>query len=351
MDMKNANELKQFIESTSTLFDNYKLYVICNTKSHQPIDENFNKYDIRTEYLSNNEFGQVDKMLNSCIPVEQYFFDEIDFIKFICTNNIDTDNMIVYNSAQSGTGIGRKSLIPAFCAYRGIRVTGSNSYVVALCRHKYHVIQLLKAHGFCVPNTYIYNHEWLSGEPVKGEKYIIKPIYESSSIGIDQNSIIIYDENSLSVIEDKSKEMRQPIIVQQFIDGYETEVPCISTNKDIYVLNPVGICLNEANKIMGENILDYERVYYDNYRFFDLSEENINVDQIREIAYSASKILGLSGLCRIDFRIKKNGKYYITDISTNPHFVEHSSVGFAFNIANMTSDMIMKTILCAALCF
>lgn len=93
-----------------------KLYAVCNTKDNGVSYENFNKFDIRTEYLSDNEFEQIDNMLNKCLTVEKYFFDEIEFINFVCNANPDNKTMVVYNSAQSGTSIGRKSLIPAFCA-------------------------------------------------------------------------------------------------------------------------------------------------------------------------------------------------------------------------------------------
>lgn len=33
------------------------------------------------------------------------------------------------------------------------------------------------------------------------------------------------------------------------------------------VLNPVGITLDLSNKLMGNNILDYQKVYFDEYKF------------------------------------------------------------------------------------
>lgn len=35
-------------------------------------------------------------------------------------------------------------------------------------------------------------------------------------------------------------------------------------------------------------------------------------------AMKVAKILGMEGLCRVDFRVNEAGQYYVTDVSTNP---------------------------------
>jgi len=342
-------DLKQFILESDSLLKGKKLYAVCNTKNRDINCENFNKFDIRTEYLSDNEFEQIDNMLNKCLAVEKYFFDEIEFINFVCNTNPDNQTMVVYNSAQSGTGIGRKSLMPAFCASKGIKVTGSNTYAVSLCRHKYHTIKLLESHGLDVPKTYLYDRGWVAEQPKIGELYLLKPIYESSSIGINKESVVQYDDDTIKLIKTKQYEMKQPIIVQSFVKGYEAEVPCIVVKGHIYALNPVGIALNENEKIMDFNILDYDKVFFDNYHFFNLCDTPLNTQQIICDAKSAVKVLGLSGLCRVDFRIDESGRHYIIDVSTNPHFINHSSVNYAFKQLSINSECIMKIILGAAL--
>jgi len=343
------NGLKQFIIESDSLLRGKKLYAVCNIKGDGINSNNFSKFDIRTEYLSDNEFEQIDTMLNKCLRVEKYFFDEIEFIDFVRTTAPDNKTTIVYNSAQSGMGIGRKSLMPAFCASRGIKITGSNSYAVSLCRHKYHVMKLLESHGFNVPKTYLYDRGWVYEQPKAGEMYLLKPIYESSSIGIDKEGIVIFDDSAVKLIETKQDEMNQPIVVQEFIKGYEAEVPCVVIRDQAYALNPVGITLDKSEKIMGLNILDYDKIFFDNYHFFDLCETGLNTQEMTRDAKLVAKILGLSGLNRVDFRIEESGRHYIIDVSTNPHFINHSSVNHAFKQLSLDSECIMKIILGVAL--
>ena len=341
--------IEKFLQKADSLLIGRKLYVVCNIKNREIVSDNFNKFDIRTEYLSDDELEQINVMLNKCLSVERYFYSEFDFINYVILENPAIESIIVYNSAQSGTGIGRKSLMPAFCASRGIKITGSNTYAASLCRHKYHVMKLLEVHGLSVPKTYLYDNGWIYDKPALGKKIIIKPIFESSSIGINEDNILTMNDETAEFVKAKQAEMKQPVIAQQFINGYEAEVPCIALKSKIFTLPPVGICLSENELIMGTKILDYEKVYFDKYSFYNLNQANLNTSQISKSAELAVKILGLSGLCRVDFRIDKNGQFYIIDVSTNPHFINHSSTNFSFKLLSLSSDKIMKAILGAAL--
>lgn len=56
-------------------------------------------------------------------------------------------------------------------------------------------------------------------------------------------------------------------------------------------------------------------------------------------------MLDISGFGRIDFRIKENGDYFVTDISTNPHYTEQSSFFVPFKNLDMSyEDMINSLI-------
>ena len=100
---------------------------------------------------------------------------------------------------------------------------------------------------------------------------------------------------------------------------------------------------------MGNNILDYQKVYFDEYKFFNMKDTMVDISKIMSVAEFVITILGLSGLCRVDFRIDELGNCYVTDVSTNPHFVHHSSVSYAFEQLSFPPETIMKAILSAAL--
>ena len=346
--MKNFSviELKKLLSLYSQLYVGKTLCIICNKKQTES-KHAVGTFDYETEYLSDGEFEQVVNLF-SCLELNtEYFLDEDSFINYYYKLPLEKrHNIIVYNAAQSGTGAGRKSLIPAFCNMHNIICTGSDAYVVSLCRHKYHVNKLLSSLGIRVPETFLYKDGWLMNRcPAINTKIILKPIYESASIGIDDSSVMKYSNSCDEIISKKVKELNEPFIAQQFIDGYEVEFPTIVIKNKIIPLTPVGLSLNGTTKMNGE-ILNYKRIYEDNYRFFDF--DKINGIDLCETTKNTVKSLNMQGLCRVDFRVDNDDRFYVTDVSTNPHFVRHSSVHNAFKYLNLTEDFIAKSIITSA---
>lgn len=340
-------DLKRMWSRTEPVLKSKHLLIVCNSKRNSNLVESRGAFNIDTEYFSDDEFEQIVSMFSAINNSIDFFTYEDDFFSYIIQNA--PLNLLVYNAAQSGIGPGRKSLVPAFCNLHGIPCTGSNAYVVSLCRHKYHVNKILSQAGIPVPKTWIYSNGWLLGESPDPEiRILLKPIYESASIGIDSDSIQIYTANIDRKIYQRTEQHHQPIIAQEFIPGYEVEVPIICVNNEIFQLPPVGISISGKHNL-GDEILDYELIYHDQYGFYDFAAEQNEISgELCECAEKVSRILGMEGLCRVDFRIKSDGSFFVTDVSTNPHFVLHSSVDFSFKKLGLMPSHIARTILSAA---
>ncbi|MBQ4122632.1 ATP-grasp domain-containing protein [bacterium] len=331
----------------------YTLFIVCNTKSAAKKHKNYEGFDVATEYLSDIEFEEVISLFSQCnLNNIEIFQSEISFINYILNNEDEIRNkkLIVYSSAQTGTGAGRKSLIPAFCKLEEIPYTGSNPYVVSLCRQKYHTNKLLENAKLPVPNTWLYDGEWLFGhKPLHNQEVLLKPIYESASIGIDSGSLIRYSDESDKDIHIRNINMQQPIIAQQFVEGYEVEFPVYVTSNNIYPILPIGLSLSPDETCMGRNFLNYEAIYFDKYYFYNF-ESNLNYNkEMVNVVTETVKLLGMKGLCRVDFRVKSKNDFYITDVSTNPHFITHSSINHAFKLINLSESAIAECILLSAL--
>ena len=146
--------IKNLLESAEERLRGKHLILVCNSMSSALLTVNESPFRMETEYFSDEEFDQVVSMFNSTGLLTDYFLHEDDFFHYIISEN--PPQIIVYNAAQSGTGPGRKSLVPAFCNLHGIPCTGSNAYVVSLCRHKYHVNKLLEQSEIPVPKTWLF---------------------------------------------------------------------------------------------------------------------------------------------------------------------------------------------------
>ena len=339
------DKVKVLIETYSESLKMFTLCIVCNTKSAQAIPSNRD-----TEYFSDDEFEEIISMFTMLGMNMEFFLNENDFIQFVL-NDKSERRLVVYNAAQSGKGPGRKSLLPSFCNLHKILIAGSNAYVVSLCRHKYHTNKLLSAASFPVPRSWIYANRLLDlDKPDKGQKIILKPLYESASIGVDSDSVVHFsdDDQMQKMLRKRQTMMEQPIMLQQFIEGYEVEVPILSYSGSIVCLPPIGISLG-ATPLMNNQILDYETVYFDKYRFYDFRSIGVVSDLISKTAEEIALYLGIEGLGRVDFRVKRDFSFFVTDVSTNPHFIEHSSTYHAFRLLGMNRDDIAKVVICEAL--
>jgi len=288
-----------------------------------------------SEYFSDAELSQmVDGFAESGFSY-RFFNGELSFIKEMIAGSIaeiGTPHKLVYSTAQSGEGAGRKSLVPAFCRLMGQPFCNSDAYVLSLVRNKFHVHSILAKMGLSVPPSWVYagGGRWLGdAAPPPGMMLIAKLLYESASIGLDERSIGIISSGYVDVLEERFSKFRQPIIVQKFLSGFEVEVPILDINGGL-VLPPVSV-LREGTH-MGERILNFSLVAEDLYDLVALPEIDERFGaQLRSAALKAFSILGIQGLGRVDFRIDSAGQAFITDVSTTPHMVRHGALSSAFS--------------------
>lgn len=328
--------ISELLFSVKSIKKDTLLNVVANIKEITDNHSDFNEHSVCTEFFSENELEEIVSCFRDFGFLTEIYFDENKFIEAVFLNEYkkySKKNLIVYNSSQKGTGPGRKSLIPAFCNLHKIKTIGSNPYVVSLCRHKYHYNRILSKLGLPVVESWLFdsNQGWLlDNKPPKGTKIIIKPTYESASIGINNSSIVYFDDTTQDFIKYIGEVYKQPLTIQEFIEGYEIEVPVINHKIPLSIM-PIGISINEA-KELGQNILNYDIVYNDDYSFYLFNEITQEQElKILTVAENVIKCLGIYGFGRVDFRLDKDKNIFITDVSTNPHITKHSSFSYMFN--------------------
>ena len=304
--------------------DQIKIFLVSNIREKTDNFVDYSGTSVISEYLSLNQQELIVESLRNSGFETVCFIDEMDFIKGYITNNYyreDSKYPIVINTAQKGTAIGRKSLIPAFCDLYGLCHTNSNPYVVSLARNKYHCSCLLKSNGLPTTNDYLYlpNKGWLLDKhPSEGEKVIVKLNYETSSIGLTSDNIFVYDYTKDSFIKNLANQFNQPVIVESFIEGFEVEVPVI-IGEETEVVLPVGITVNNQ-KNLGNQILDYGIRRDLKFGFYNFEEAEPEISkQLEECTKRVVQLLGITGFGRVDYRIDYNKNIYVTDIATNPH--------------------------------
>lgn len=333
---------------TDILSEKYTIAFITSHKDKTRNVADYNVFSVKSEFYSDELQKKIVNAFRSCGFAVEEFFNEEDFVAYVPSRSFkELASLIVINSAQKGTNIGRKSLIPALCELYNIPYIGSNPYTVSLCRDKYRCGNILEQNGIKTPKAWLFSPQygWLNGKPDSSvSKLIIKPNYESSSIGVNSDCISEFNSQFEKKIYDYSKAFKQDILVEEFISGYEVETPVICINPPI-ILFPVGI-EKDGHKEIGDFILDYTtraQNYYSLYNFETYDKELS--DHLVETALRTVNLLNIQGFGRVDFRISKDGQYYVTDVSTNPHYTENSSFFFIFSQYEMNYEKMIKCLI------
>lgn len=348
------NRYKDMYKEAHNKAEQLKIFLVSNIREKTNNFTDYRGTSIISEYLSLNQQELIVESLRSCGFETICFIDEMDFIKNYITNNYyqeDSKYPIVINTAQKGTAIGRKSLIPAFCDLYGLCHTNSNPYVVSLARNKYHCSCLLKSNGLPTTSDYLYvpHKGWIFDKsPKKGEKIIVKLNYETSSIGLTSDNIFVYDYGKDSFIEKLANQFNQPVIAESFIEGFEVEVPVIIGSETEVVL-PVGITVNDQ-KDLGDQILDYSIRKDLKFGFYNFEKAKPELSKkLEECTKSVVQLLGITGFGRVDFRIDYKGNIYVTDIATNPHITKGMSFYYAFSENNLSYAQMLETLISLSL--
>lgn len=349
----NINDIKNYIKNFQNIEENQRskllIVLVANVDGETQNYDDYQNTSVLSEYYTLDEYENLSVSLKKLGYEVISYFNETDFIDAIINNKINRlrKKILVINSAQTGTYIGRKSLIPAFCEHFKIMYTGSNPYVVSLCRDKFHSNAILNNYLQNPMPTYLYSyaHGWIDNKsPQEGEKIIVKLNGESASIGLTKENVFIYYSDADIWLKNLSKKYNQPIIAQPFISGYEVELPII-VGKESIPLFTVGIKINNSEKI-ADNFLDYSIRFSHLYDFYNYDNYNIDIaDKMKKDSQKAVKILGIEGFGRVDYRIDCSGRYYISDIATNPHITNDSSYYFVFHKLGYSYSEFLSTLI------
>ena len=342
------NDLVKFVNNTLEKYQYYiidnkkKIFLVCPTKY---LTNSGEKGDRFSEFFSLSELEQVLKCFQSLgIYTEVFFETNALFSKLLSLDADKMSDIIVFEHTESNGISAGDSLIPAFCETNGIKHIGPSPYINALLSNKFHWSILLRNYGFDMPESFLYQYQkkWLADcKPQEGELIFIKPNSGYCSIGVDHLSKCHLNQETCDLLDKRVETYQQEFIVQRFIEGVEYEVPFfVDYSGQIHVLPPIRIHHNEQ-----KDYLDFHDVLTDDYTFSIETDSEI-LSTLNQVVSEAVSFLRFDKFGRIDIRYSQ-GKAYIFDINTYPHYIEHSSFYKSMHsiYKENTLDIIMKLLL------
>lgn len=286
------------------------------------------------QYYSQAQADEIIRSLQSLGVTVRSFFSEHDFIVAATSGKILSPSkarLVVYTTAEGGTGSGRRALIPALCQLLGLPFLNSGPHACSIARHKFHSNAVLTRVGVRVPATWMYSRGgWLNGlRPSRGTRVIVKPTYESMGIGVHDDSVTVVATAFEDFVRSRTAAFGQPAIVQEFVSGEEVGVPVMGARTS-YALPIVAFRKRHGEQYGGQpKTFDDENVARDVSRhLFDASPEQYRA--IQEAALTSFEALEMRGAARIDFRVDADGRAWVFDTNESPPPLAPTAFSVAF---------------------
>ena len=268
-------------------------------------------------------------------------------------NNIRCQDVdIVFNIAEGrGSYRSREAQVPSILEMLDIHYTGSDPQCLAVCLDKPLAKKLVTADGIVTPKWLTANSE-RELYSISWESFpfpaIVKPAYEGSSKGICLTSLVYgagqAQKEALRIIEC----YRQPVMVEEFIDGDEVTVGIIGNNPP----RTIGIMRVVPRKRNSHFIYSLE-VKRDYLNLVDYEcPARLAPVLAKEIEYASLKIfkvLGCRDFARLDFRVSPEGTAYFIEVNPLPGLGNYSDLIIMAKMTGWKHEEVIGAILGAAL--
>jgi len=261
---------------------------------------------------------------------------------------------LVFNIAERLTGPNRESHIPTLCEMLGIPYTGSDPLTLGICLVKSRAKEILSYYGVPNPAFWVVDspEELPDGIPLP---VIVKPLFEGSSKGIRDNSVILSGEDLTVRVREIIGEYRQPVIIERFLTGREFTVGVLGNWPRLDVLPIVEI--DHSRLPAGSSpIYSWEAKWV-----WDVPEKPLQIFRcpapidaalqasIEDVAIRAWRVLRIRDWARIDVRLDEKGQPHILEVNPLPGILpreeENSCLPKAARIAGYSySDLIHRVV-------
>lgn len=236
--------------------------------------------------------------------------------------NYDPQKYIVFNWCEGIPGIPHSFGKAARELERlGYHFTGSSSTVLELNDDKRLIKNILTSNNLKTPRWIEYKKNKINDWNLYPA--IVKPAFEHCSVGISPESIVDNQDELIKRAEYIFKNFRQPIIIEEFINGREFQVG-VWGNEEIEVLPAV-----ESDFSQLENPRDHictmdskdDPTSYRYQKWNMIVPANLSTSEtikINKLCIEAYKKIGVRDYARMDIRYGL-GDFYLLDVNTNPY--------------------------------
>jgi D-alanine-D-alanine ligase len=247
--------------------------------------------------------------------------DEAEFFRLIDRPDFDIVWSALYHITPNEKFIGRnaaRTSVADELDARQIPYIGSDSRTMKAMIDKYQTHEILAAGGISVPAHILVQ----TGDDITAVTYpaFVKPICESRSIGISDESVVHNEEELRRRVAYIEREFDQPALVEEFLPGAE------------YTALVLG---NGETRECLPGLVTVEEKHFKNYRILRSDLRGVGLTRIslagerteeaRRLADRAAEAMGCLDHVRIDMRVDAAGRLRIIEVNGIPGLKPHKS--------------------------
>lgn len=243
----------------------------------------------------------------------------------------------IFNLVEAVEGDSRLlHLAPALYDHLHIPYTGALTEAMFITTHKVLAKKWMSLTGVPTAEWLALENHFLSSPTFPG-RYIIKPVSEEASVGLDATAIVKVEdrEELIQRVKDRQRLIGKACFAERYIDGREFNLSLLGGPWGVDVMPPAEMNFNYPDGM--PKIMDYKAKWaeetpeYENtMRTFDLplSDQGL-VERLQQVARQCWTLFHLRGYARVDFRVDENGQPFVLEINANPCL----TVGSGFPVA------------------
>jgi D-alanine-D-alanine ligase len=230
---------------------------------------------------------------------------------------------MVFNIAEGSAGPCREGHVPSILEYLNIPYTASDPLTLNLCLDKARAKEVLAFNGLPTPRFRVISEKHIS---YNGLSYpvVVKPLYEGSSMGIRNDSLVRSHEEMLERVRWLLDEYNEPALVEEYLAGREFTVALLGNGPAARVLPIVEIKFDSLPEGMNP-IYSYEAkwIWDQPSNPLQIFECPAQLDdelrtEIERICLEGYRVMRCRDWCRIDVRLDAAGHPHILELNPLP---------------------------------
>lgn len=312
------------------------------------LDPDWNKSEIKDARKSNRDIFEALQYEGVEAYLEELNSPHLERI----LEKYNPDDTIIFNLCETLPGIpeSEKRVVQTI-EYSGFTYTGNTPEVIDLSYDKQKVKEILAARGINVPHGAILTPEEADNWNIFPA--IVKPSHEHCSLTITEKSVV-YDAASLKEqILVVNNELRQPALVEDFIDGREFRVSV--WNNDPPEILPVVELSFSAFCDPKKRLCTYDSKFAPGSEHYKKIQSVVPAPldvklqrKLEKTVLKTWKGFGCLDYARFDFRMRDD-EFYLLDINPNNDISKNTTFALALEMTNYSySQMVKRIVMMAA---